>query len=56
MERLAFSSKCAWCGRVKGPDEWVFERRKHWSGYLVATCPHCRLLYSMSASKDMRFI
>lgn len=49
MARLPLCTKCAWCGRIKADRDWLFERRQIWSGYLLATCPHCRLLYTLAS-------
>jgi hypothetical protein len=53
MLRITVSTKCAWCGRIKAAREWLFERRQVWNGYKLATCPHCRLLFSLADSNHL---
>lgn len=53
MMRIPICTKCAWCGRIKTAREWLFERRQGWSGYKLATCPHCRYLYSLADSQHL---
>ena len=54
MKRSIVCFKCAWCGRVKSRAQWVFERRSDWSRYRLATCPHCRVLYALAGSSQLR--
>jgi hypothetical protein len=53
MSRIPLCTKCAWCGRIKTTREWLFERRQGWNGYKLATCPHCRVLFSLADSSHL---